>query len=266
MAVFEDLAKWAEASSALPPVTAALTISLGHDDANPVLVAQDLEPQPISSFVCIVDYGEGTRLITCRRIDRIGELHYVGAICHTARGYRQFRCDRITSVYDASTGELIGNGSYFEQFALDASRERSQTWGLIPSRKAMLVAGLNILAFMARCDGIWHPLEEEIIESFICTMWLRNEWEGDPPVNEILAHAQRLAPDGETFFRSLRQYATSSKSAKIISRAVGDLIAADGVICSTEASWGAEIDAFFSEYREDAFQRHFGAEREVRTA
>jgi hypothetical protein len=100
---------------------------------------------------------------------------------------------------------------------------------------------------MARCDGHWHPLETPVIEKFVCSMWLRKEWPGDPPLDEIVAHSQRLAPDSETFFRALRHYAQSSTSTTILQRAIGDLIAADGVICSAEMSWGSEIDAFFRE-------------------
>lgn len=254
MAKFQDLARLKGRVSSLPPAAMRLASSeLGIADAGPKIDGL----QPISAFVCIIDYGGETRPITCRRYETIGDHAYVGAICHSARGYRQFRCDRIEAVFDASTGEAIGDGSFFLRFAVDASRTRAPTWGLTPSRKATLVAGLNILAFMARCDGQWHPLEAEVIEAFVCSMWLRKEWEGDPPMEEIIAHAERLAPDSDVFFSALRAYAQSQTSTRLIKQAVGDLIAADGVICDVELEWGAELDAFMTGYSEELFAEHF---------
>ena len=244
----ENLARWAGRSSALPPIAASFSLKAIEDPevgATPTEVGS--EPQSIAAFACIIEYDGDHRLITCRRFDLIGELGYVGAICHAARGYRQFRCDRIQTVFDAASGEVLGDGGFFHRFEAESRRERAPTWGLTPSQKAELVAGLNVLAFMARCDGRWHPLETPVIEKFVCSMWLRKEWPEEPPLDEIVAHSQRLAPDSETFFLALRQYAHSSTSAKVLQRSIGDLIAADGVICSAEMSWGSEIDAFFRE-------------------
>ena len=248
MAGFERLASWAGRSSALPPVAATFSLRAIEDpEVGVTPIDVELEPQSIAAFVCIIEYEGEQRLITCRRFDLVGELGYVGAICHAARGYRQFRCDRIQTVFDASSGEALGDGGFFHRFEAQSRRERAPTWGLTPSRKATLVAGLNVLAFMARCDGRWHPLETPAIEKFVCSMWLRKEWPGEPPLDEIVAHSQRLAPDSDTFFRALQHYAHSSTSARVLQRSIGDLIAADGVICSAEMSWGSEIDAFFRE-------------------
>jgi hypothetical protein len=248
MANFETLARWAGRSSALPPVAARFSLSVIEDpEAGAAPIDVDAEPHAIAAFVCIIEYEGEQRLITCRRYDIVGEFGYVGAICHAARGYRQFRCDRIQAVFDATTGEVLGDGHFFNRFDAQSRRERAPTWGLTPSRKATLVAGLNVLAFMARCDGHWHRLETTAIENFVCSMWLRKEWPGEPPLAEIVAHSQRLAPDSDTFFRALQHYAQSSSSTRVLRRSIGDLIAADGVICSAETTWGAEIDSFFCE-------------------
>lgn len=204
------------------------------------------ELDPITAFVCVIEYVGDARLITCRRYDIVGEHGYVGAICSTANGYRQFRTDRIAYVADAYTGEVIGDGSYFARFEPRSVRDRAPTWGLIPSQKATLVAGLNVLSFMAHCDGQWHPLETEPVERFICSMWLRKEWPGDPPIDEILAHSRRLAPDADTFFRALNCYAKSASSSAVLRRAVGDLVSADGVICGDEVNWSTELTGYLA--------------------
>lgn len=258
MADFADLARLRDRKSILPPLAPGIELGvLDETDPAPLAAVADAEPQPISAFVCIIDYHGDSRLITCRRYEMIGESAYVGAICHSAGGYRQFRCDRIEVVSDATTGEVIGDGTFFGRFAVDSQRDRVPTWGLTSTRRATLVAGLNVLSFMARCDGCWHPLEGDIIEGFVCSMWLRKEWEGEPPIAEIVAHAHRLAPDSQAFFSALRLYAQSETSTRILRRAIGDLIAADGKICSNELQWGAEVDAFFNDFREEEFRRHF---------
>jgi hypothetical protein len=256
MAILKQLSRWAAYKTALPPVSADVQLTVvSTEESVAVQEPVDLEPQPISAFACIIDYAGESRLITCRRYDVIGPIGYVGAICHSAGGYRQFRCDRIETVSDASTGETLGDGSYFSRFAMNSQREVVPAWGLSPSRRATLVAGLNAMAFMARCDGHWHELETEVVERFVCSMWLRKEWEGDPPMSEIVAHARRLAPDAETFMKSLRCYANSTTSTQILKRMVSDLIAADGVICADEMNWGGELEAFFRDYRDEEFDR-----------
>ena len=258
MVDFADLTRLRGQNSALPPIAEKFTFNLISTDLSDVAPAWDTaEPQPISAFVCIIEYDYELRLITCRRYDHIGEIGYVGAVCHVASGYRQFRCDRITNVFDVSSGEQLGDASFFAQFRADSEREAPSRWGLTPSRKSTLVAGLNVLSFMARCDGHWHPLEAEVIERFVCSMWLRKEWDGDPPIGEIIAHTQRLSPDADLFFRSLGRYANSSTSTRVLCAAVADLIAADGRICEQETKWGSEINAFFRDYQEDAFRQLF---------
>lgn len=248
IAAFEKLLKL---GPVIAPVPANLHIesiqdvevtSLPHDGTG--------EPQVIAGFACLIDYDGGTRPIVCRRLDIIGSVGYVGAICHAARGYRQFRTDRIVTVYDAITGEVVGDGSFFTRFQVDSTRERATNWGLSPSQKATLVAGLNVLSFMARCDGRWHPLEREPVEAFVCSMWLRKEWPNEPPIHEIVDHAERLAPDAETFFRGLAHYSHSSTSTMILRRAVASLIEADGIIAEAEFEWGAAFDSFFHELDE----------------
>lgn len=242
-----NLRFWAGRPSALPPL--AFEIAVQVEDAPDMIVAEPIDgaPQSIAGFICVIDYCGETRLITGRRYDLIGDLGYVGAICHTASGYRQFRCDRISAVSDAYTGEVLGDGGYFARFSIDGHRERAPSWGLTPGRKHLVVSGLNIMAFMARCDGYWHPLESGAIERFVCSLWLRKEWPGNPPIEEIIAHAQRLAPDSEVFFRSLARYAPSQANVKVIKRAVIDLIEADGVVCASETTWAQEVQAAFEE-------------------
>jgi hypothetical protein len=238
-----DVARLIEKPAVLP--------SLIHGDAPETVEAVHLDdedgvPQAIAGFICIIEYADANgevseRLISCRRYEVHNDNPRVGAICLKSSRYKLFRCDRILEVSDAHTGEGLGNGTFFEQFVVGATKPKAETWNTTSQRKSLIVAGLNVLSFMARCDGVWHPLEEQVIEDFVCTLWMRKEWENDPPIDKILAHARRLAPDGDVFRSAIAQYAHSNTSAAVLNRFVQRVIAADGVICADEHHWSMQF-------------------------
>lgn len=211
-------------------------------------------PQPIAGFICRIDYtnakGEAThRVIQCKSM-KVGERGaMVGAICVASHAFKYFLCNRIAEVFDAQTGETLGDGRYFDQFVVGEFKASTSHWNTTSQRKSLIVAGLNVLSFMARCDGRWHPLEEEVIEDFVCALWLKKGWENSPPMAEVLAHARRLAPDGQVFRSAIRQYAHSSGSGQVLSRFVQRIIAADGVICDAEHRWATEFADALEEAR-----------------
>jgi hypothetical protein len=240
---------FSDRESAVPPLASSLMVEPCSPDVATATSEEDRDGpiEPIAGFTCVIEYQDVQRLISCRRFKKRGDFGYVGAVCLAARGYREFRTDRIGCVIDPQTGEVLGNADYFSRFTIDEHRDAGPTWGLTSSRQATLVAGLNVLAFMAHCDGLWHPLETEPVERFVCSLWLRREWEGEPPLNDILMHAQRLSPDSDTFFKGVGHYARSETRATILRRAVADLIAADGVVCNEEFDWGQHFSAYLAE-------------------
>lgn len=213
----------------------------------------DDSPQSIAGFLCIIEYADADgilseRVVNCRRYESFNGKPRIGAICGESRRYKLFNCDRIQTVTDAQTGECLGDGRFFEQFLVSAYKVAKHDWNTTSQNKSLIVAGLNVLSFMARCDGRWHPLEEQAIEDFVCALWLRKEWDNEPPMAEIVAHARRLAPDGEVFRSAIVQYARSNIAASILTRFVARVVAADGVICDQEHRWVSE----FEELLEDA--------------
>jgi len=231
-----------EKPAVLPP---GMALAMPESEASPPPHADD-DPQSIAGFICAIEYADADgvvteRAVSCRRYEHFNGKPRIGAICGETRKYKLFNCDRILCVTDAQTGETLGDGSFFEQFLVSAYKVPKHDWNTTSQRKALIVAGLNVLCFMARCDGRWHPLEAEVIEDFVCTLWMRKEWENEPPLAEIAAHARRLAPDGEVFRSSITQYAHSSTSAAILTRFVNRVVAADGVICDKEHHWTAEF-------------------------
>lgn len=214
----------------------------------------DDAPQSIAGFLCIIEYVDAhgvvsERAINCRKYEHFDGKPRLGAICGETRRYKLFKCDRIQTVTDAQTGECLGDGRFFEQFLVSAYKASAHDWNTTSNNKSLIVAGLNVLSFMARCDGKWHRLEEQAIEDFVCALWIRKEWENEPPMAEIVAHARRLAPDGEVFRSAIVQYAHSSTAAGVLTRFVNRVVAADGVICDKEHHWVAEYGELLEEAR-----------------
>ena len=238
--------------SASPPVHHSFAISAGEDEpaAEIGTPAAGQELQVIAGFTCVIDYADANgeaseRLITCRTYEVRNGRASVCAICHVRNAYRRFIVDRIEAVYDAVTGELLGTAKFFERFAPDVDTKGAPTWGLTSSRKQTLIAGLNILAFMARCDGEWHPLEEPVFSDFVDRFWIAKGWPDEPPMCSIMDHARNLAPDSETFFKAIEAYARSTTSTQLILDATTELIQADGIIVREEVDWTvAMLDAF----------------------
>nr|WP_087574509.1 WYL domain-containing protein [Sphingomonas sp. CDS-1] len=191
--------------------------------------------------------GEVTqRLVTCQRLDRAADTLYLWAFCHHRAAVRQFRVDRITDIADAATGELLGSPlAFFAQFEIDRSQRSKPGWGLNVRQRADFVAVLNALMFMARCDREYHPLERQALEDCITRYWLRFEAPGDPDMEAILNHADRLAPDAETFFVSLNRCAAEPRLVRLLKESAAEIIDADGVHAPHEVYWGSKIDEFF---------------------
>lgn len=243
----------------LPPTSTGLSLHpIADVKVESTAPAIGDEPQPIAGFLCVIEYSGEHRLITCRRYDVKGDMHYVGAICHSAGGYRQFRGDRIASVCDAQTGEVIGDGSYFSKFAPATQGEAKPQWGLTRGQQRTLTSGLNILAFMARCDGQWHPLEDDPIEQFTTSLWLQREWPGEPPMEDIIFFARRLAPDAGVFFSSLKPFVRGEAAGRLIRRAVNAMISADGIITAEEHRWVVEFTDHLEDLEAAEFSQYLG--------
>lgn len=222
----------------LPP---GLDVSDSFEDADDAEEGEETGGA-ISGFVCVIEYADAQgvvseRTIVCRRYELFNGAPRLGAICTSSKRYKLFQCARILGVSDAQTGESLGDGRFFEQFSVGAVLEGAHSWNTTPRRKDLIVAGLNVLCFMARCDGHWHELEAEVITDFVCALWMRKGWEGDPPLDRIAAHARRLAPDGKVLRSAIREYAHSASSAALLTRFVHRVIAADGVINRDEHLW-----------------------------
>ncbi len=188
------------------------------------------------------------RLITCRKLSVRAGKEYINAYCHNRKSPRSFRVDRIKDIFDAATGESLSPAqAFFARFQADEISNSGISWGLSVGRRADLIALLNALIFIARCDKDFHSEERASLESALTSFWIRLEILGDPDFDDLLRYADRLAPDGETFWVAMHRLREDPALADIFVRHANLLIQADGVIHEAEAYWSVEIADFFSD-------------------
>ena len=211
------------------------------------------EVSSLSGLSLIIEYEDSKgrksqRVISCRQYLEAGEDRYLKAFCHHRSAIRSFRLDRIVDVFDPLTGESLSPVQiFFAQFAPDIKQTSGLTWGLSVSRRADLIAVLNVLVFLARCDQEFHSVELEALEEAITRFWLRLEIRNDPDCEAILNFAQKLSPDGELFWVALHQIKNDPILVSVVRRSAKMLVEADGVVKDIEAYWTIELESFFSE-------------------
>lgn len=244
-----------------PVVSPLLSLSADFDD-DPLDSSADESPPAwgmdfgsIAGFACVIDYRDSKgrttqRLITCQRKDQSGAEIYVWAWCHSREARRQFRLSRIEAIFDARTGEDLGApADLFGAFEIDRTQRSKPGWGLHVRLRADLVALLNAMVFLARCDRQFHALERSTLEDVICRFWLRCEAPDQPDCDAVLQHADRLAPDAETFYVALERCAQNPLLSRLLVDGARAMIDADGRIVPEETYWGSQIDQYLAGLR-----------------
>ncbi len=231
----------------VPPSPRPVILPAEEDAPIRPAAAPSFDLDGISGIACQIVYRDSKgrsseRRVSCQRLDLAASVLYLHAYCHERGAYRQFRADRVVMVVDLGSGEIFDPGIlFFERFSPDREQEVGTSWGLPPKRKATLLAGLNVLAFLARCDGRLHELEMEEIETFAARYWLRAELPGDPPMDVISERVASLRPDVETFYVSLDRTLSDRVMSGILARSAQAVIEADGFIHEKENYWGGEV-------------------------
>lgn len=240
-----------------PPPVSYVSWVPSHDadeaDDGPDDVTPEWEAQSITGRTFVLSYVDSKRqpserLVLCRRLSEKAGTLYLDAYCYVRERPRSFRAERIVSLIDHESGEVHAPGlDYLSLFLPDATSSSPFHYGLHPRQYADLNAALNVLAFMARCDGKWHPLEATAIVEFAASYWLRAEVAAELDEQEVVRHAARLAPDAAAFWVSLSRCASNPILNPMIRRHVASVIDADGVHHPLETYWGMEIDRFMRE-------------------
>lgn len=207
----------------------------------PASIAPRLEN--IEGVACAISYTDSggrvsERTITCKRLDRKGGTAYLYAWCHVREQVRQFRTDRIREVYDIESGEVIAPHHFFARFSGSDGASPTNLWGLSVAHRADLLAGLNILTFIARCDRDFHADELEAVANYVDDWAEAHRYSDRLPVDDVSDHVARLAPDSEQFVVSLERVVDrGGTNLALIGDYMDAVIAADGVLHPNEAHW-----------------------------
>jgi len=214
--------------------------------------ADEVEDLTLSGISLVLEYedsrGQRTqRVVTCKQYEIRAGKEYVRAFCHHRGAVRSFRLDRIADIFDPETGESLSPvQEFFARFSPDKITNSGLSWNLSVGRRADLVALLNALVFLARCDRDFHPAERTCLEGALTSFWMRFELPDEPDFEDILKYCDRLSPDGETFWIAMHRFREEARLSAIFRRQARLLIEADGIVKQEEAYWSVEIDDFLS--------------------
>jgi hypothetical protein len=150
------------------------------------------------------------------------------AWCHERKAPRNFRFDRIVEAIDPETGEVYDVARLGEMLSRD----------MIPVDLALRRA-INILVFLARCDGHEHPREWEAIEESLGRYLLRF---GGTDADHERAYkmARQVAPNGDDVLIGLRSFHASESRVEIarwLEQSMAAVIDADGTQHDEEFEW-----------------------------
>lgn len=110
-----------------------------------------------------VDGETSSRLITCKSINP-NPPGFLRAHCHLRNDFRTFRVDRIRSIKELGTGEVIDRRSVvaflapYVEFAAEQDKAKAQR---LFQRK--VGPDIKVLVFLAASDGHVHPAERQVI-------------------------------------------------------------------------------------------------------
>jgi hypothetical protein len=220
---------------------------LPEEDSDEGAVQQSEIREPVGDSVngltIIIAYRDAKgsaslRQISCIRIETGQGKRYLRAFCHQRRAQRVFLMTRIEAVHDAETGEELACGNeYFAPFADDQISASPLGWGLSPVQRTDLGAGLTALIFLSRCDGHVDAAENDEIDTFTASWWIRAEIRAPFPEVDIQAHIRRMAPDAEAFVIAAQRIRESDALRPIVAGYAKRVIEADGRIAPEEHHW-----------------------------
>lgn len=193
-----------------------------------------------SGTSCFIEYtnaaGENSaRSITLRRIEgHFGKPETIGAHCHVQEKYKAFRLDRIHSMVDCLTGEVLDPVEH----CIALHRH-----GALKIEDKALARVMRVNTFMARCDGHFHALEQDALDDILGRYF--RFFGGDDDAYECARkEAMRLAPDAGDVMRSiawLKKAPQGNELAKFLLQSSAAIIDADGRHHEQEVYWAIEL-------------------------
>lgn len=174
---------------------------------------------------------ESERRIAVRALDEIDGDIYIQAYCYERRACRHFWASRIEFAVDLESGEIFDDALAFF---------RHPRAGDLEGEKALAHArrGVNILAFLAWCDGSYHPDEHEWLMEYIRDRCDYQSFD-ESLVNGSL---KRMRPQQDVFAKAARQLPKRGETEiRKVLRYARRVIDADGILAPEEFDFGRAL-------------------------
>lgn len=231
----------------------------------------------LENIYCIIEYVDSRGNETSRRITMIS-LHngptgsLVHAVCHERKAIRHFRVDRIKSIITAD-GEVFSSDAFFKEFLgvevlptkiIEETSPVGRPPLVLSSARDLrehLRAPLSILVCAAMADDNVHIEEIDRIQLYAETEIYTLHREGriaDAPTVEIMDQLCRMICTMRPQRRSMRGYVERvcewpEHRVKRLTKALGQVIAADGRIVLQEYAFLDEMDTFAKASQHERF-------------
>jgi len=183
--------------------------------------------------------NQSSRRISVRTVIPHHDDYLIRAWCYERLGPRCFRAARIKQIIDLSTGEVFDKPiEILERIALIYETEIGSREGAAVQILRQARPALNVLVFLARCDGEFHSSEEDVVIHYL----LKRFFELDFDEDVVLQHISRLHPDPEVYRKSVNRLVWEGQDeVRTVLEYAVKLIEADGTITSEEANFVAEL-------------------------
>lgn len=219
----------------MPPGRTAILPPEDDDDAE--RGQADSEPSTLALFLVYENAKRerSERRVTVRQVVGDPPTTLV-CFCHERHAARSFRVDRIVEVYDAHSGEVLDALGLRD--LLVAAR--------LPRIDPVLRRAVNVLVFLARCDGRMVAGERDAIDDALASWCLRFGGD-DGACEQAVRLARRVAPDADDFLIGLRSMAKDPRApqlARWLRGAASEVIDADGSHHAKEIEWAGELNGF----------------------
>ena len=212
----------------------------------------DLEPVTIHMVYVDSKNQESQRTVTCLKIKEFHGSYCLMAKCHKRNATRSFRIDRIKEITEYGT-KPPKTHSPPDDFLQDLMEFAGLSTGdplKARVRQAMQLCGdgLTLLTFLARCDGFYHPHEEEAIEQY-CIERCEDDAD-DELIGALIEHSRLFFPSPEQFLDAAESVfqGDDEPHARRLLHFVRAVTEADGVISPEEFEWRRELEDCILQY------------------
>jgi len=229
----------------VPPLPRGWTASLPQQDEEGEALEPDEQADELLSTALGIEYVDALGNASVRRINirglttRGGDL-FLTAWCFEREAFRHFRASSIQRAIDLRTGEILDDqAKVYLRFDAMLEAETATAEGRTKLAIRSCRPGLNVLTFLARCDGHQHPSETQILLRYVDHFAEAPGIDGDLATQSI----RRIQVSSSLFDRSLRRLRFQGYTEmRRVARYCRQIIDADGALSEAEMQFAHGLD------------------------